>query len=71
MPEDDNGGYLNAPHELAAAQLLQLTQACVSEEKVWLVKEVRAHNLAQRENAVVRLAAVAPLVLPAVLPSST
>lgn len=33
-------------------------------------RKVRAHNLARGENTVVKLAALSPLVLPTLLPSS-
>ena len=44
--------------------------ACTNQETVRLQKEVRGHDLARRENAVARLAAVTPLSLFTLLLSS-
>ena len=40
------------------------------EDEVKVCKEVREHNLVRREHAAARLAAVTPLALPPLLPSS-
>ena len=63
IPEDDDWGYHFSPSQLAGAQLSLLAQACDAAHAVRVTKEVRGHDLARRENAVVRLAAVTPLAL--------
>lgn len=62
VPEKDYG-YHASPHQLGATQLQLLSQACNNMEKVRLSKEVRNHNLAQKENAAVSLAALDSLAL--------
>ena len=48
VPEEDGVGYHTAPPQLTTIQQLHLTQACEQEETSQLVKQVRAHNQAQR-----------------------
>ena len=63
-------GYHSSPLQLAAIQLRDLSQACEAANAVRVQKEVRGHDLTQRENAAVRLAAINPLSLLPLLPSS-
>ena len=61
VPIEDNLGYHSAPHELADIRILQLNQACDREEKAHLMKKVRAHDVARRENSGARLAVATQL----------
>lgn len=70
IPCDENFGSHTSPLELVASKLQLLSKTCNQNESVRLRKEVREQNLARGENAVARLAAVTPLALPTLLPSS-
>ena len=56
--------------QLATRELSRLEQACFALETVRVHKEMRGHDLARRENAAARLAAVTPLSLSPLLPTS-
>ena len=59
-----------SPLQLAAFQLSSLAQACEAEDMVQVQKEVRGRDLTRRENAADRFAAITPLALTPILPSS-
>ena len=67
---DEEWGYHTSPLQLAAFQLSSLTQACEAEDMVRAQKEVRGHDLTRRKNAECRFAAITPLALTPILPSS-
>ena len=67
---DEEWGYHTSPLQLAAFQLSSLTQACEAEDMVRAQKEVRGQDLTRRENAACRYAAITPLALAPILPSS-
>ena len=68
--EEEKFGYHSSPHQLAVAQLSRRVEADERENEVRVSEEVRGHDLVRRENAATRLAAVTPLSLPPLLPSS-
>ena len=67
---DEEWGYRTSPLQLAVFQLSSLAQACEAEDMVRVQKEVRGQDLTQRESAAGRFAAITPLALTPIRPSS-
>ena len=67
---DEDWGHHTSPLQLAAFQLSSLAQACEAEDMVRVQKEVRGHDLTRMENAACRFAAITPLALTPIMPSS-
>ena len=70
IPPEDDYGFHSSPHQMAAARFQHLSEVCDTTDQVRLSKEVGAHNLARGENAAAKLAALDPLALPTLLPTS-
>ena len=70
IPEDDDFGFHTSPLQLTATQLKDLVQACERAEEEQALKVVRGDDLLRREDAAGRLANVASLSIPPLLPSS-
>ena len=71
IPEDDDDyGFHSSPLQLAATELSRMEQVCAMVETVRAHKEVRGHDQERRENAAARLAAVTPLSLRPLQPTS-